>query len=119
MKANSQSEELLASLREDFKEISQNMKEFSLMVISEGISSFPTYVAYDLECGIGKPFARKEFSDLNWNYNASVLEEFVTKGIISEEKVADFMNAYSDPQEKACILLLLDKGANLVFIPFD
>ena len=119
MSISEKSEKLLQSIREDLRVIGINMKEFSRQVIEEGISGYPVYIAYRNTCTLGKPFAIRDVTDLRWNYNASVLEEFVTRGIVAENKVQDFMNAYSDPLEKICILLLVDEGANIIFLPFE
>ena len=119
MSTTEKSEKLLQTIREDLLVIGVNLKEFSRQVIEQGISGYPVYIAYRKECGLGKPFARRDVSDLRWNYNASVLEEFVTRGIIAQDKVTDFMTAYSDPLEKICILLLVEEGANIIFLPFE
>lgn len=119
MALTEKSEKLLQTIREDLKIIGVNMKEFSRQVIEQGISDYPIYIAYRNQCGLGKPFARNDVSGLRWNYNASVLEEFISRNIIAEDKVDDFRSAYSDALEKVCIFLLTDEGGNIIFLPFE
>ena len=52
-----------------------------------------------------------------WSVNASTLEEFVTKNLVFEEKVKDFMSTYKNPETHLCLFVLSELGAQFIFIP--
>lgn len=109
---------ILKSLQDDFEIIGTFVRDFSLQVIEQGISEYPVYIAFKGESSVGKPFFRKEQHRLHWNYNASILEDFVEKKIVLRDHVEEFMNTYGDPEERACVLILLEEEAGFLFVPF-
>ena len=110
---------VLKSLQEDFEIIGSYVQAISTEVIMDETSEYPIYVAFrDGDSSLGKPFFRKEEHKLNWNYNASILEEFVQKKVVLRDKVEEFMNLYGDPMERACVLILLEEEGGFLFVPF-
>ena len=110
---------ILRSLNEDIQVIGSFLKDFSRHVIKEGISEYPVYVASFEPSNLGKPFFDRLQHKLNWYYNASILEEFVDKKVVSRAKVEEFMNTFGDPEERACVLILLEDEASFLFIPYQ
>ncbi|MFM2375949.1 MAG: hypothetical protein RLZZ165_1046 [Bacteroidota bacterium] len=109
----------LDAIRNDLRIIGHTLRSFSIHVIREGISQFPVYIASQDIVNLGKPFLTKEKDHLNWNYNASILEEFVKKAVVSEEKLEDFIETFGDPEERACIFVTLPEQGGFVFVPYD
>lgn len=110
---------ILRSLNEDLQVIGPFLKEFSKHVILDGISEYPVYIASFEPSNLGKPFFDRLQHKLNWYYNASILEEFVNKKVVTREKVDEFMSTFGDPEERACILILLEDEASFLFIPYQ
>jgi hypothetical protein len=110
---------LLESIATDVRIVGSFMRELSMHVINEEISPFPVYVAYKDEINIGKPMFSKEEHQLNWNYNASILEEFVKRGVVAPDKVEEFEKTYGDPEERACIFLVTPETGGFIFVPYD
>jgi hypothetical protein len=110
---------LLESLRNDVRIVGTFMRDLAMHVIDQEISRFPVYVAFQGEINIGKPMFAMETHHLNWNYNASILEEFVKRGVVVEDKVEDFMETYGDPEERACIFLVTPETGGFVFVPYE
>jgi hypothetical protein len=60
----------------------------------------------------------KEKDHLNWNYNVSILEEFVKRGVVKEDKLEDFLETFGDPEERACIFVVsCPTEGGFVFVP--
>jgi hypothetical protein len=109
----------LEAIRSDIRIIGPMMRAFSLHVIEEEISQFPVYVAFQDAVSIGKSFLTKENDHLNWHYNVSILEEFVKRGVVEKDKLEDFIDTFGDPEERACIFVVLPEEGGFVFVPYE
>ena len=109
---------VLKTLKEDIHIIGSYMKEFSNHVIEQEISEYPVYVAFLDGTKLGKPFFTREGHKLHWNYNVTILEEFVSKKVVERDKVDEFMNSFGDPLERACILVLMEEEGGFVFVDY-
>ncbi len=109
----------LEAIRSDIRIIGSMMRAFSLHVIEEEISQFPVYVAFQDAVSIGKSFLTKENDHLNWHYNVSILEEFVKRGVVEKDKLEDFIDTFGDPEERACIFVVLPEQGGFVFVPYE
>lgn len=110
---------VLASIRNDIRMIGEVMQTFSMHVINDEVSQYPIYVAYLDQIAIGRPFLSREGHQLSWNYNASILEEFVKHGLVTRDKVEEFRETFGDPEERACIFVVLPQEGGFVFIPYE
>ena len=70
----------LKSLETDLKLYSESIKEVALEILTEGISSFPIFVAHQHELKLGEPILDKDELSTSWSIHASTMEEFVEKG---------------------------------------
>ena len=109
----------LEAIRNDIRIIGPMMRAFSQHVIEEEISEFPVYVAFQDAVNLGKPFLRKENDHLNWHYNVSILEEFVKRGVVDKDKLDEFLETFGDPEERACIFVVLPEQGGFVFVPYE
>ncbi|MEM7035771.1 MAG: hypothetical protein AAF570_02255 [Bacteroidota bacterium] len=109
---------VLESIQNDIAIAGEMMRQFSMHVIDQEISNFPVYIAYQDEVNMGKTFLETEKSGLNWNYNASIIEEFVKRGAVAQDKIEDFMETYGDPEERACMFLVLPNEGGFIFMPY-
>jgi hypothetical protein len=116
---NPQLSPVLESIRTDIRMAGALMQNFSMHVINDEVSQFPIYVAYLDEVSLGRPFIKRESMQLNFNYNASILEEFVKRGVILREKVQEFKDTFGDPEERACIFVVLPQEGGFIFVPYD
>lgn len=110
---------VLEGIRNDVRVMGTFMRDLSMHVINEEISQFPVYVAYTGDINIGRPFFNLEKHHLNWNYNASILEEFIKRGVVQEDKVEHFQETYGDPEERACIFVVTQEAGGFVFVPYE
>lgn len=86
-------------------------------ILDNDISEFPIMVLHQHETEIGIPIIDKERVKGNWSVNASSLEDFVAKQIITEDKVSSFKEVYKDPKEFVCLFVLSELGVQFIFIP--
>lgn len=107
----------LEGIQADFELIGTYIKEFSDLMISQGISNYPIFIAHFSNLDIGKPIFNRDEHKLNWNYNASFVEEFIKKGILESDKTQDFLKNWGDAKQKACILMMGGEENKFVFIP--
>ena len=86
-------------------------------IIANEVSSYPIFVIHQHFVDIGIQMVDKEKVNGNWSVNASTLEEFVTKQIITSEKVDGFRKRYKDAKDELCLFVLSELGADFIFIP--
>ena len=109
----------MESLQNDVKIVGSVMQELTQHVLREKISAFPLFIAHQEELELGRPFLSAELYKLNWNYRASVLEELVKKELVQRDKVGEFRETYGDPEERACVFVVLPTEGAFVFVPYE
>jgi putative methionine-R-sulfoxide reductase with GAF domain len=87
------------------------------IIREQDVSKYPIMVIHQNEVEIGIPIIDKEKQGGNWNINASTLEEFVTKNIVFNEKVEEFIQNYKNPDIHICMFILSELGANFIYLP--
>jgi len=93
------------------------MSEALDMLLANEISKYPIFVAHQQEMEIGILLSDREKVSGNWTIHLSTLEEFVSKQIISQEKVNDFKATYKSPESYLCVFVLSELGAQFYFFP--
>ena len=68
---------------------------------------------------MGLPIVNRTDFDISWNFNASHLEEFVSKGVVVKEKAKDFITTYRNPLEYMCVFVAEESATSFVFMPYD
>lgn len=108
----------LGTITKDFAIVADTLKEASYLIRKREISNFPIFIFTRQEVPVGSVIIRAEDLALDWHVQASYLADFVQKGIISEEKVADFQAAYKDADEYCCLFVIDNDFTNFVFVPY-
>ena len=106
-------------LEKEFKIYKKALHEASEIIRNENISNYPIFAAHQGTLDMGIPIIKKEEAGGKWNINASTLEEFVTKNIIYDEKVEEFLHVYKNPEEFLCIFILSELGATFNYFPVN
>lgn len=88
-------------------------------MISEGYTSFPIFVAHQMNLQLGEPILEHKELGTNWTIHASHLEEFVERGLILKERENLFRETFKNPDEFACMFVVSPEGGRFVFIPYD
>ncbi|MFN7708676.1 MAG: hypothetical protein ACK5QE_08460 [Sphingobacteriia bacterium] len=111
-------QQLLRALYADFAVIGLVLERIALESLKNRVTRFPIFVAHTQPVGLGVPIFNKAEYALGWDYNASILEELVKKGVLEGARLADFRRAYTDPTERACFLIADPGFFHFVFVPY-
>jgi hypothetical protein len=108
----------LKSLEVDLKLYSDSIKEIAGEILAEGLSEYPIFVAHQHQVALGELILDKDELNTSWSIQASMLEEFVEKGVVHREKKDRFIKQYKNPNEFMCLFVIVPEGANFVFYPY-
>lgn len=108
----------LGSITKDFVKIADHLKDASYQIRVRGVSKYPIFPISKVDLPIGQIFLGTRDMDLSWNYNMSYLDEFVQRGLVGEENIIDFEEAYKNPDEFCCLFVVDVEFTNFVFIPY-
>ncbi len=112
-------EEILRMLGNDLAVCREYLRQVSSAMRKGEVSKYPIFVAHNEDIDLGVPIIHKAEMDLNWNFSASHLEDFVNRNIVLEAKVDEFKKAYRDPALFMCIFLVSEDTGHFIFIPFE
>lgn len=113
-----QKESPLKSLEKDLRMYSESIQEIAVEILNEGLSEYPIFIAHQHVVSIGELILDKDELNTQWSIQASMLEEFVQKGIIHQDKKGRFIKQYKNPNEFMCLFVIVPEGANFVFYPY-
>lgn len=111
-------QKILNEINEDFKVIGISLKNISEKISLSGVTDHPIFIACKTESPLGKKILNKEELKLNWNYSVSVINEFISRKIISPDKEEFFLNNYKDSTFYCCLFILDSDFAKFVYIPY-
>ncbi|MBK8701652.1 MAG: hypothetical protein IPN29_19695 [Saprospiraceae bacterium] len=109
--------ERFLSLQEELRIYAKVLGEAADVIRDQDVSRYPIFIVHQQEIAMGIPIIERSKNGGNWNVNASSLEEFVTKNLIFDEKVDEFIQTYKNADEFVCLFVLSELGANFIFIP--
>ena len=108
----------LGQISEDFVVVADTLKEASYQIRKRKFSDYPIFPISKIDLPIGQLLIGKEELAINWNYNASYLDEFVQREIVGEDGIEGFKKAYKDPDEFCCLFVVDNDFTNFLFIPY-
>ncbi|MCU0397749.1 MAG: hypothetical protein MUC73_06565 [Cyclobacteriaceae bacterium] len=108
----------LGTISRDFVKVADTIKEASYQIRKRGFSEYPIFPICKEEQPIGQLLINQHLAELEWNYYASFLDEFIQRGLIDDAKKDAFIAAYKDPDEFCCLFVVDKTFTNFVFIPY-
>ncbi|RNI31974.1 hypothetical protein EFA69_05580 [Rufibacter immobilis] len=108
----------LGTITKDFVQVSDTLKEASYQIRKRDISKYPIFVFSRDVTKIGGLLIGAQERDLEWNINASYLEDFVNRQLVAPDKVEEFEQAYRDADEYCCLFVVDRDFMNFVFVPY-
>jgi hypothetical protein len=108
----------LELLKDDIAFYNDMLKEVSADILAEGFSKFPIFIAHQEPIKLGEMIIDASEVQRSFNISATILEDLMEKNVVTKTREQSFKDAYKDPRKFMCILLVTDKGANFVFVPF-
>lgn len=114
-------EDLYRSLHNDLDACRDYVKQIALGMIKGGVSKYPIFIGVrgEMDIDMGLPIINRNDFDITWSFNVSHLEDFVNKGVIMQDKAAEFIKAYRNPAEFMCVFIAEDGNNSFVFMPYD
>lgn len=109
----------LVSLEKDLELYKDSIYEIAMEIISEGVSKNPVFVAHQHTVSIGEMILNKDELNTNWTIQASMVEEFIEKGIIKPEMKELFLKTYKKPEDYMCVFVIVPEGANFIYYPYN
>jgi len=106
----------LGTISRDFVKVADHLKEASYLIRKRGFSDFPIFAISKDELPIGELLIDKTDLDLEWNYYASFLDEFVQRKLIEEEE--SFKRSYKNADEYCCLFVVDEKLTSFIYIPY-
>jgi hypothetical protein len=113
--------DLYKSLHDDLEICRDYIRQIANGMVKGEVTKYPIFVAVrgENDVDLGLPIVNRADFDISWNFNASHLEEFVTKGVVMREKADDFIKAYKSPTEFMCVFVAEEENASFVFMPYN
>ncbi|HLP21286.1 MAG TPA: hypothetical protein VK174_13330 [Chitinophagales bacterium] len=114
-------EEIYRSLHDDLEICRDYIRQISAGMVRGDVTKYPIFVATrgENDVDLGLPIVSRADFDISWNFNASHLEEFVTKNVVAKDKAQDFIKAYKNPTEFMCVFVAEEGATSFVFMPYD
>ena len=106
----------LGTITKDFVVVADTLKEASYAIRKRGFSDFPIFPICRIEQVIGQLLIHRRDLKMEWNFFASMLDEFVQRKLI--EDVEAFKQAYRDPDEFCCLFVIDVDFTRFVFLPY-
>ncbi len=110
--------EKLFLIEQELKQYLSIFKKTTASILDNEISKYPIYVVHKEDLQIGINVIDRFSTRSNWSIEASTLEEFVAKKLITESKVDEFRKTYKNSEEHACFFVVSELGAQFVFIAY-
>lgn len=107
----------LGTISQDFIKVADMLRDASYQIRKAGFD-YPIFPLCRESQPIGQLLLEQGTQELDWNYYASYLDEFLQREIIEKDKVEDFHHAYKNPDEFCCLFVVDKTFTNFVFIPF-
>lgn len=108
----------LGTISGDFVKVCDQLKEAAYQMVSRNISKFPVFVLCRETQPIGILLHSREEEGLEWNYSFAMAEEFVLRGILSEEGYQNLSASFKDSEEFCCLFVVSPDFTNFVFLPY-
>lgn len=107
----------LGTISSDFVRVADPLKEASYQIRKAGFG-YPVFPICKEDQPIGQLLFDKAANKTEWNYFASYLDEFIQRGLVEQDKVAEFEKAYKDPDEFCCLFVVDRELSSFIFIPY-
>ena len=96
----------LGTISADFVKIADTLREASYQIRKAGFEH-PIFPICKEPQPIGQLLFDPGHNNTAWYYYASFLSEFLQRELIAKDGEQDFLDAYKDPDEFCCLLLLI------------
>ncbi len=107
------------SLLDALKAYGITLVQASRAIRKEGATKYPIFVVTQETPKAGVPLIVGANYKKEWNVNASSLEEFYVKKIMTKEATEQFRKIYKDPEKFFCVFMVSFDEVKMLYIPID
>ncbi|OIN56950.1 hypothetical protein [Arsenicibacter rosenii] len=109
---------LMGEVSADFVLVADHLKEASYQIRKRGFSDFPIFTASRRDVELGQLLFRSGDLGNDWNYKATLIDEFVQRKLIGAESIDLFKENYKNPDEYACLFVVQGEFAGFIYVPY-
>ncbi|MBC6401657.1 MAG: hypothetical protein GDA42_11495 [Ekhidna sp.] len=106
----------LGKISADFVKAAESLREASYAIRRQEFSKYPVFPMCQTEQSIGQMLIEAGQAENEWHYSASFMEEFVQRGLITDEEL--FQKNYKNPDEFCCLFVIDQEFTHFVFVPY-
>lgn len=103
-------------LEKEIQSYKKIMSKAADAILEKEVSDYPILVIHQQQVELGIPVVERKEVKGNWSVNASTLEEFAMKQLITTDKIEDFQSIYKDPKIHLCLFVISELGAQFIFV---
>ncbi len=107
----------LGTISSDFVNVADTLREASYQIRKAGFD-FPLFPICKEQQPIGQLLLEPARNGTTWYYYASFLGELLQRELIASDRESDFKEAYKDPDEFCCLLVIDPEFTRFVYIPY-
>ena len=107
----------LAEVDEALARLSPQLDALLDTVLDQSVSDYPITVwtrERELEVGV---LVTDDARPGHWTVRLTTLEEFVSKGLMQADRVAEFRKVFADARKQYCLFVVTLEGASFAFRP--
>lgn len=108
----------IGKFSQDFVKVCDTLKEASYHIRKKGFSKYPIFVLSKEIVPFGSLLVSEKQFGNEWNYQASYLEIFTEKKLVSDEGFELFKENYKDADEFCCLFVIDADFTSFIFLPY-
>jgi len=111
----------LESVESDLRYYADYLRGLSRELLDTGISKYPVFVAYHehMPTPMGRPVLIHQHLDTHWSVNLTVMEDFVSREIVTRAAFPEFRNSWKDPEFFMCVFVYTPSKCVFLYMPYD
>ena len=108
----------LGTISADFVQVADKLQEASYLLRKKGACTHPLFVVASVPLSIGALLIEKGELGNARHYYAAHADLLVQCKLIAEDQLDAFKNAYKNPDEFCCLLVVDTAFSNFLYIPY-
>ena len=111
----------LEFLESDLRYYADYLRGLSRELLDTGMSKYPVFVAYQesMPTLLGRPILIHQHIDTHWSVNLTVMEDFVSRDIVTRAAFPEFRKSWKDPEFFMCVFVYTPSKCAFLYMPYD
>ncbi|MEL6539530.1 MAG: hypothetical protein AAFP93_02045 [Bacteroidota bacterium] len=108
----------LGAISADFVKVADKLQEASYTIRRKGHYDCPIFIVSKVPVAVGTLLIAPGEADNAQYYYAAYLDALIQCQIIAQDRVEAFRQAYKDPDEFCCLLVVEERFVNFLYTPY-